>query len=156
MLRTAPASRHLPRSSRATADALGVEAEELRTRLAASKDKLYEAARLYATSKKSMILYGLGVSEHRTGTEGAIAIANLALVCGQIGRDSTGVNTLRGQNNVQGASDLGPLPHKLPGYQDIGVFQCAVFGHRVDGRAADHDGIGGLRCQGKCGQEANH
>jgi predicted molibdopterin-dependent oxidoreductase YjgC len=68
---------------------------------------------------KSMILYGLGVSEHRTGTEGAIAIANLALVCGQIGRESTGVNTLRGQNNVQGASDLGPLPHKLPGYQDI-------------------------------------
>ncbi len=81
---------------------------------------LVEAAYTYATSKKSMILYGLGVSEHRTGTEGAIAIANLALVCGQIGRTSTGVNTLRGQNNVQGASDLGPYPNLLPGYQQLG------------------------------------
>ncbi len=80
---------------------------------------LKEAAYTYATSKKSMILYGLGVSEQRTGTEGAIAIANLALVCGQIGRNSTGVNTLRGQNNVQGASDLGPYPMILPGYQPL-------------------------------------
>jgi len=83
------------------------------------QDKLREAARIYAKSKKSMILYGLGVSEHRTGTEGAIAIANLALVTGQIGRGSTGVNTLRGQNNVQGASDLGPYPHLLAGYQSL-------------------------------------
>ncbi len=84
-----------------------------------SPEALYDAARIYAQSKKSMILYGLGVSEHRTGTEGAIAIANLALVCGQIGRESTGVNTLRGQNNVQGASDLGPYPNLLPGYQQL-------------------------------------
>lgn len=82
------------------------------------KESLYEAARLYAEADRGMILYGLGVSEHRTGTEGAMAIANLALVCGHFGRPSTGVNTLRGQNNVQGASDLA-LPHKLPGYQDV-------------------------------------
>lgn len=83
-----------------------------------AKEKLGEAARLYAKAEKGMILYGLGVSEHRTGTEGAMAIANLALVCGHFGRPSTGVNTLRGQNNVQGASDLA-LPHVLPGYQPV-------------------------------------
>jgi formate dehydrogenase major subunit/formate dehydrogenase alpha subunit len=66
-----------------------------------------------------MIVYGLGVTEHQTGTENAMAIANLALVCGHIGRDSTGIMALRGQNNVQGASDLGPLPATFPGYQPV-------------------------------------
>ena len=66
-----------------------------------------------------MIVYGLGVTEHQTGTENAMAIANLALVCGQIGRPATGIMALRGQNNVQGASDLGPLPATLPGYQSV-------------------------------------
>lgn len=84
-----------------------------------SQDDLFEAARIYATSERAMILYGLGVSEQRTGTEGAIAIANLALVTGNIGKPSSGVNTLRGQNNVQGASDLGPYPNILPGYQPV-------------------------------------
>lgn len=84
-----------------------------------AKDKIVEAARLYALSDKSMVVYGLGVTEHRTGTENAMAIANLALVCGQIGRPSTGIMALRGQNNVQGASDLGPLPGTLPGYQPV-------------------------------------
>jgi formate dehydrogenase alpha subunit len=84
-----------------------------------SKDRIIEAARLYSHAEKSMIVYGLGVVEHRTGTENAMAIANLALVCGQIGRPSTGIMALRGQNNVQGASDLGPLPATLPGYQPV-------------------------------------
>lgn len=82
-------------------------------------DKIVEAARLYSQAKKSMVVYGLGVTEHQTGTENAMAIANLALVCGQIGRPSTGIMALRGQNNVQGASDLGPLPATLPGYQAV-------------------------------------
>lgn len=81
--------------------------------------RIVEAARLYATAGKAMIVYGLGVTEHRTGTENAMAIANLALVCGQIGRPATGIMALRGQNNVQGASDLGPLPATLPGYQAV-------------------------------------
>ena len=68
---------------------------------------------------RSMIVYGLGVTEHKSGTENAMAIANLALVCGHIGRPSTGIMALRGQNNVQGASDLGPLPATLPGYQSV-------------------------------------
>jgi len=84
-----------------------------------SKEKIVEAARLYSHAEKAMIVYGLGVVEHSTGTENAMAVANLALVCGHIGRPSTGIMALRGQNNVQGASDLGPMPHVLPGYQSI-------------------------------------
>ncbi len=82
-------------------------------------DRIVEAARLYSHADKAMIVYGLGVTEHRTGTENAMAIANLALVCGHIGRSSTGIMALRGQNNVQGASDLGPAPNILPGYQPV-------------------------------------
>ncbi len=84
-----------------------------------SKEKIIEAARLYSHAGKAMIVYGLGITEHRTGTENAMAIANLALVCGHLGRPSTGIMALRGQNNVQGASDLGPLPATLPGYQSV-------------------------------------
>ncbi len=84
-----------------------------------AREKIIEAARAYSHADKAMIVYGLGVTEHRTGTENAMAIANLALVCGQIGRPSTGIMALRGQNNVQGASDLGPLPATLPGYQSV-------------------------------------
>ncbi len=84
-----------------------------------SKETIIEAARIYSHAEKAMIVYGLGVTEHRTGTENAMAIANLALVCGQLGRPSTGIMALRGQNNVQGASDLGPLPATLPGYQPV-------------------------------------
>jgi formate dehydrogenase alpha subunit len=84
-----------------------------------TQEKIIEAARTYSHAKKAMIVYGLGVTEHRTGTENSMAIANLALVCGQIGRPSTGIMALRGQNNVQGASDLGPLPATLPGYQSV-------------------------------------
>jgi formate dehydrogenase major subunit/formate dehydrogenase alpha subunit len=83
------------------------------------KENIIEAARLFSRAGKAMIVYGLGVTEHITGTENAMAIANLALVCGQLGRPSTGIMALRGQNNVQGASDLGPLPATLPGYQAV-------------------------------------
>ncbi len=84
-----------------------------------SGNAIVEAARLYSQAKNGMIVYGLGVTEHNSGTENSMAIANLALVCGQIGRPSTGIMALRGQNNVQGASDLGPLPATFPGYQSI-------------------------------------
>jgi formate dehydrogenase major subunit/formate dehydrogenase alpha subunit len=84
-----------------------------------AKEKIIKAARLYSLAEKAMIVYGLGITEHRTGTENAMAIANLALVCSHIGRPSTGIMALRGQNNVQGASDLGPLPATLPGYQSV-------------------------------------
>jgi formate dehydrogenase alpha subunit len=84
-----------------------------------AKETIIEAARLYSHAEKAMIVYGLGVTEHISGTENAMAIANLALVCGHLGRPSTGIMALRGQNNVQGASDLGPLPATLPGYQPV-------------------------------------
>ena len=89
-----------------------------------NSDKIIEAARLYSQAEKSMIVYGLGVTEHQTGTENCMAIANLALVCGQIGRPATGIMALRGQNNVQGASDVGPLPATLPGYQSVTDPKC--------------------------------
>ncbi len=75
------------------------------------------AAEIYATSNQSLILYGLGVAEHRGGTNGVMALANLVLATGHVGRPGTGINPLRGQNNVQGACDMGTLPYTLPGYQ---------------------------------------
>ena len=79
---------------------------------------MVEAARLYATSEPSTILYTLGITEHTHGTENVWAVANLALLTGQIGKPSSGVNPLRGANNVQGVCDVGCLPEYLPGYQN--------------------------------------
>ncbi len=80
---------------------------------------LREAARLYATGGNGAIYYGLGVTEHSQGSTTVMAIANLAMVTGNIGRPGVGVNPLRGQNNVQGACDMGSFPHELSGYRHI-------------------------------------
>jgi formate dehydrogenase major subunit len=77
------------------------------------------AARLYATGGNAAIYYGLGVTEHSQGSSTVMAIANLAMCTGNIGRPGVGVNPLRGQNNVQGACDMGSFPHELPGYRHI-------------------------------------
>ncbi len=77
-----------------------------------------EAAYLYAGAKSALILWGLGVSQHRSGTYAAMAAANLATLCGFWGKPGCGAMPLRGQNNVQGACDIGGLPHVLPGYQN--------------------------------------
>jgi formate dehydrogenase major subunit len=77
------------------------------------------AARLYATGGNGAIYYGLGVTEHSQGSTAVIAIANLAMVTGNVGREGVGVNPLRGQNNVQGSCDMGSFPHELPGYRHI-------------------------------------
>ena len=82
-------------------------------------DLLREAARMYATSSASAILYCLGVTEHTTGTEGVMSLANLAMLTGQIGRPGCGVNPIRGQNNVQGACDMGASPNQFTGYQNV-------------------------------------
>jgi len=76
-------------------------------------------ARLYATSKGSMILWGMGVSQHVHGTDNARCLIALALMTGQIGRPGTGLHPLRGQNNVQGASDAGLIPMMFPDYQHV-------------------------------------
>ena len=77
------------------------------------------AARLYATARNGAIYYGLGVTEHSQGTTAVMALANLAMATGNIGRPGVGVNPLRGQNNVQGSCDMGSFPHELPGYRHI-------------------------------------
>ena len=80
---------------------------------------LRAAARLYATGGNGAIYYGLGVTEHSQGSSTVMAIANLAMATGNIGRRGVGVNPLRGQNNVQGACDMGSFPHELSGYRHV-------------------------------------
>ncbi|MFA6219913.1 MAG: formate dehydrogenase subunit alpha [Erythrobacter sp.] len=82
-------------------------------------DDLRGAARLYATGGNAAIYYGLGVTEHSQGSSTVMAIANLAMATGNIGRPGVGVNPLRGQNNVQGSCDMGSFPHELPGYRHV-------------------------------------
>ena len=95
-------------SPEAMADITGVQADTLRA-----------AARLYATGGNAAIYYGLGVTEHAQGSTMVMGIANLAMATGNVGREGVGVNPLRGQNNVQGACDMGSFPHELPGYRHI-------------------------------------
>ena len=86
----------------------GVDAEAIR-----------QAARLYASADNAAIYYGLGVTEHSQGSTMVMAMANLAMATGNIGREGVGVSPLRGQNNVQGSCDMGSFPHELSGYQQI-------------------------------------
>jgi formate dehydrogenase major subunit len=92
----------------AMAPICGIDAETIRY-----------VARLYATSKASMILWGMGISQHVHGTDNARCLIALALMTGQIGRPGTGLHPLRGQNNVQGASDAGLIPMMYPDYQHV-------------------------------------
>jgi len=78
-----------------------------------------KAARLYASLKPLSNIYTLGLTEHTTGTENVMSIANLAMLSGNVGKESSGVNPLRGQNNVQGACDMAALPNVYPGYQKV-------------------------------------
>jgi formate dehydrogenase alpha subunit len=82
-------------------------------------DDLRAAARMYATSKPAALLYAMGITQHTTGTDNVKSCANLALLTGNVGVSGGGVNPLRGQNNVQGACDLGGLPNVYPGYQIV-------------------------------------
>ncbi len=82
-------------------------------------DTVRAAARLYASVPNGAIYYGLGVSEHSQGSTMVMGIANLAMATGNLGREGVGVNPLRGQNNVQGACDMGSFPHELPGYRHV-------------------------------------
>lgn len=80
---------------------------------------IQKVARLYATSRNSSICYTLGITEHAHGVNNVKTLANLAMLTGHIGKPSSGVNPLRGQNNVQGACDMGALPNVYPGYQPV-------------------------------------
>jgi formate dehydrogenase alpha subunit len=82
-------------------------------------EDVVKAAAIYANADKAGIFYAMGITQHTTGTHSVMSISNLALLCGNIGKESAGVNPLRGQNNVQGACDMGGLPADLPGYQKV-------------------------------------
>ena len=104
----APSSPQERNSPEAMAEYTGVDPAAVRA-----------AARLYATGGNAAIYYGLGVTEHSQGSTTVMAIANLAMATGNIGRPGVGVNPLRGQNNVQGSCDMGSFPHELVGYRHI-------------------------------------
>jgi formate dehydrogenase major subunit len=122
------------------------------------------AARAYATGGNGAIYYGLGVTEHSQGSTTVMAIANLAMATGNIGRPGVGVNPLRGQNNVQGSCDMGSFPHELSGYRHISgdatreMFE-ALWGVTLDKEpglripnmfdAAVEGSFKGLYCQGE-------
>ncbi|WP_295103856.1 formate dehydrogenase subunit alpha [uncultured Candidatus Kuenenia sp.] len=83
------------------------------------KEDIIKAARMYAGTNKGMIIYGLGMTEHKAGSHGVMSLANLALITGNVGRPNTGINPLRGQNNVQGSCDMGALPDVYACYQRV-------------------------------------
>ena len=83
------------------------------------KEKLREAAVAFGRAERASIIFSMGITQHTTGTDNVLSTANLAMLTGNVGRESTGVNPLRGQNNVQGACDLGALPDVFPGYQAV-------------------------------------
>lgn len=127
-------------------------------------DDLRAAARLYATANNGAIYYGLGVTEHSQGSTAVMAIANLAMLTGNVGRTGVGVNPLRGQNNVQGSCDMGSFPHEFPGYRhvsDVAVRESfeQAWGVSLDGEpgyripnmfdAALEGKFKGLYCQGE-------
>jgi formate dehydrogenase alpha subunit len=104
---SAPLRQHLANISIAQTSAItGVPAADLLT-----------VARLYSQAATAFVAYGMGITQFQSGTNNVIALSNLVLACGQVGRPGTGINPLRGQNNVQGACDMGCLPNVYPGYQ---------------------------------------
>jgi formate dehydrogenase major subunit len=138
------------------------EATELLTGVPAAE--LRQAARLFATGGNGAIYYGLGVTEHSQGSTTVIAIANLAMLTGNVGRKGVGVNPLRGQNNVQGSCDMGSFPHELPGYRhvknaDVRAIYEKLWGVEIDPEpglripnmldAAIDGTFRGLYCQGE-------
>jgi formate dehydrogenase alpha subunit len=85
------------------------------------RDLIVKAARMYAQSKKAGIYYTMGITQHAHGTDNVFSVANLALMTGNLGKESAGVNPLRGQNNVQGSTDMGCIPNMYPGYQRVSI-----------------------------------
>jgi len=98
---------------------LKLDVDEMERITGVNKNLVKEAATLYATSPTAMEFHGLGVTEHTQGTFTVMQIADLAMMCGHIGKPGCGVNPLRGQNNVQGAADMGAQPHQGAGYMDV-------------------------------------
>jgi formate dehydrogenase alpha subunit len=106
------------------------------------RQHLIDAARTYATADKAMIAYAMGITQHTNGTNLVRTLANLAMVTGNVGRESTGVNPLRGQCNVQGACDAGALPNLYPGYQSVEDAEVrSKFEKAWNGKLDEHKGM---------------
>ena len=82
-------------------------------------DVIRDVAHAFARADRAMICWTLGITEHHNGVDNVLSLINLALLCGHVGRYGSGLNPLRGQNNVQGGGDMGAIPNKLTGFQDI-------------------------------------
>ncbi|MBM4310926.1 MAG: formate dehydrogenase subunit alpha [Deltaproteobacteria bacterium] len=105
-------------------------------------DDLTAAARMYGRARSASLLYGMGITQHVCGTDTVRALANLVLMTGNIGRPGTGINPLRGQNNVQGACDMGCLPNVLPGYRPVSdPVARTLFERAWDCRLPDRPGL---------------
>ena len=95
---------------------------------------------MYATAKNAAIYWGMGISQLSHGTASALALIHLAFLTGHIGRDGTGLNPLRGQNNVQGASDMGAMPFHYPGYMRVdNEAECCQMGENLEHRTRRSD-----------------
>lgn len=112
--------RHTEGFDRTMEAVFSMSLEEAESVTGVPRQAIIKAARMYGSSRRAMIVSGLGVDEHEYGTEGMLALVNLVLATGNIGNPGTGVLCLRGQNNVQGACDMGAYPYVLPGYQHVG------------------------------------
>ena len=104
-----------------------------------AENEIQKAAELFGRAKKGIVLYGMGITQHTTGTDNVKAIANLLMLTGNMGRPGTGFSPLRGQNNVQGACDMGALPNVFPGYQRVDDPETrakfeSVWGGKLDGQ----------------------
>ncbi len=107
-----------------------------------SSTELLEAAELFGKAKRASIVYAMGITQHTNGTDNVKSIANLSMITGNIGKESTGVNPLRGQNNVQGACDMGALPNVFPGYQKITDSEIkSKFEHNWHSKLSDKVGL---------------
>jgi formate dehydrogenase alpha subunit len=105
-------------------------------------DQITAAARIYGQAKKASIVYAMGITQHITGTDNVKSVANLAMVTGNLGKESVGVNPLRGQNNVQGACDMGGLPNVFSGYQSVtDAALRAKFEKAWDAKVSDKVGL---------------
>src|SRR5678815_3349635 len=93
-----------------------------------------DAAHAYAKADRAMVCWTLGITEHHNAVDNVLALINLSLLTGHVGRYGSGLNPLRGQNNVQGGGDMGALPNRLPGGQDVEDPQVRAMFERVYGR----------------------
>ena len=115
----------------------GYAPEAMAARCGVSADRIRTVARLYARAPRALILWGMGVSQSVHGTDNARALIALALLCGQVGRPGTGLHPLRGQNNVQGASDAGLIPMMFPDYHPTGDAATRAMLEQLWGAALD-------------------